>query len=233
MYRFFVVLELIAIAPMAFAGQPHVAQVVGKFVETLHSDVNVSGSVVVGVASNQTGGGHAVQNLRLYNARTPTNGQICLSLQSRDGVYSSRNTFSLPKESAGAMVLVPYDRSAHLDKLSAYGPNELAVRANAGSCEGKAGNEYFVMDAAGTKPPAAIRVYLNSFGASDVFFRMKGAAAAECRPVTEGRRTSFDYWCDIPWPRGGNERLEVEIQRERYGRELPAVSLSLLLKPRE
>ena len=213
----------------AQAAPPYVAKLVGPFHETESVDVNVSGSVIVGVSSLNATGGKAVQRLQLLHAPTPPSRLVCLTMQSRDGVYYSRNTFELPAESAGSVVAVPYDRSSRLDKLAKYGHEDLAIRASAGPCE-RSANEYYVLDASAARPPDRVRVFVNSFGATDVFYaggpRAKPVA---CKSISEGRRTSFDYWCDIPWPRGGGDQLGVEILRERFGREMPAVALTLFL----
>lgn len=214
----------------ALAAPPHVARLVGDFHETEAVDVNVSGSVIVGVASTNAAGGRAVQNLQLLHAPSPDKRRVCLTLQSRDGVYYSRNTFELPADSVGSVVRIPYDRSSRLDRLAKYSRDELAIRATAGSCEASP-TQYYVLDASAAKPPESIRIFVNSFGATDVFHSSGRGKAAPCSPVGEGRRTAFDYWCEIPWPGGGVNKLAVEIQRERFGRDMPGVSLTLFLKP--
>lgn len=224
-----VLLALLLASTTALAAPPHVARLVGNFHETEAVDVNVSGSVIVGVASANAVGGKAVQSLQLLHAPSPDKRQVCLTLQSRDGVYYSRNTFELPAGSAGSVVRIPYDRSSRLDRLARYGGDELAMRATAGSCE-TSPNQYYVLDASAAKPAESIRVFVNSFGATDVFHSSGRGKSSACTPVGEGRRTAFDYWCEIPWPRDGGDKLAVEIQRERFGRDMPPVSLMLFLK---
>jgi hypothetical protein len=222
-------LVLLLASATALGAPPHVARLVGNFHETEAVDVNVSGSVIVGVASANAVGGKAVQSLQLLHAPSPDKRQVCLTLQSRDGVYYSRNTFELPADSAGSVVRIPYDKSSRLDRLARYGRDELAMRATAGSCETST-SQYYVLDASAARPPESIRVFVNSFGATDVFHSSGRGKSSPCTPVGEGRRTAFDYWCEIPWPRGGSDKLAVEIQRERFGRDMPPVSLTLFLK---
>lgn len=214
----------------ALAAPPHVAKLVGSFHESENVDVKVSGSVIVGVASINASNGKAVRSLQLLHAPTPANRQVCLTVQSRDGVYLSRNTFELPEGSAKSMVQIPYNHSTRLGRLARYGADELAISASTGSCANRA-NTYYVVDATATKPPESLRIFVNSFGATDVFYRTGSRGPyLECTPIEEGRHTTFDFWCSVPWPRAGSDRLEVEIQRETYGRELPAVALTLYLK---
>ncbi|HRP24332.1 hypothetical protein [Thauera sp.] len=221
---------LAALSGAAAAAPPFEAELVGAFFETEQVDVAVSGSVVVGVTSTAVQGGSSVDNLLLLHAAGEP--QVCLTMLSRDGVYYSRNTFRLPAAGAGQAVRLPY-RSNLRDRLGNYAATDLAMRASAGSCE-HGGNLYYVLGAAGGQAPAAIRVFVNSFGATDVFFRSAAPGLeGACTPIAEGRRTSFDHWCDIPWPAGGAERVEVGIERERYGREMPAVTLTLVLLPQD
>ncbi|MFO7542413.1 MAG: hypothetical protein R6W97_06320 [Thiobacillus sp.] len=227
-------LSLVALALMPSAAHPSPPFIAkldrDHFFESNSPDVNVSGSVIVGVLGNNASGGDSIQGLQLTNPVSPretSDSPVCLTVQSRDGAYFSRNTFNLPGGSGGNLVRIPYDKSKFLDKLKRYSRNELAMLATPGKCENKT-NGYYVIDAAATKPPESIRVFINSFGATDVFYRAGGGSFVPCTPISEGRRTSFDYWCDVPWPRGG--KLNVDIQRERFGREMPAVALPLFMK---
>ena len=189
----------------------------------------VSGSVVVGVTSTSVQGGKSVGSLLLLHAAGDP--QVCLTMLSRDGVYYSRNTFRLPDAGAGQAVRLPY-RSNLRDRLGNYEAADLAIRANAGSCE-LSTNLYYVLGSASDQAPGAIRLFVNSFGATDVFYRSDAQGLeGVCTPIAEGRRTSFDYWCDIPRPSGG-ERVDVGIERERYGREMPTVTLTLVLLPQD
>lgn len=221
---------LVALTGGTMAAPPLEAELVGAFFETEQVDVAVSGSVVVGVTSTAVQGGSSVDNLLVLHAAGEA--QVCLTMLSRDGVYYSRNTFRLPEAGAGQAVRLPY-RSNLRDRLGSYAATDLAMRASAGSCE-QGGNLYYVLGAVGGQAPAAIRVFVNSFGATDVFYRSEAQdLEGACTPISEGRRTSFDHWCDIPWPKGVAERVEVGIDRERYGREMPAVTLNLVLLPQD
>ncbi|WP_068809534.1 hypothetical protein [Thauera phenolivorans] len=216
-------------AASAHAAEPLVAELVGeRLFETERADVAVSGSVVVGVATRRAGGGRALAKLQLSPRPLPDDGQVCLTVLSRDGVYYSRNSFRLPPDSEGATVRLPY-ATTRAARLADYGSEDLAVLITAGSCEQGDDRAYLLADAAAPQPPTTIRLLINSFGATDVFFRT-GSPVTEgsCTAITTGRRTSFDHWCDIPWPQG-SERRELVIERERYGRAMPVVRLALPL----
>lgn len=221
---------LAALTGAAMAAPPLEAELVGAFFETEQVDVAVSGSVVVGVTSTAVQGGKSVDNLVLLHAAGDP--QVCLTMLSRDGVYYSRNTFRLPDAGAGQAVRLPY-RSSLRDRLGNYEATDLAMRASAGNCE-RSTNLYYVLGTASGPAPGAIRVFVNSFGATDVFYRSEVQGLdGVCTPIAEGRRTSFDHWCDIPWPGNGAKRVDIGIERERYGREMPAVTLTLVLLPQD
>lgn len=227
------IIALTLMSNVSNAAPPHVAELIPPFFETAQNDVSVSGSVIVGITSTNARGGETVQSLQLTHIPSPKDDLVCLSMISRDGVYYSRNTFRLPKNSEGSTVQIPY-KTAQLSRLGGYGRQDLAILASAGKCEERSTNGYFVLDAPAAKPPESIRVFINSFGATDVFYRMGGSGQpSQCSQIAEGRRTSFDYWCDIPWPQSGAEQLSLKIQRERYGRGMPAVELTLFLVPRK
>ncbi len=220
---------LAALPGVARSAPPLEAELVGAFFETEQVDVAVSGSVVVGVTSTAVQGGKSADSLLLLHAAGDP--QVCLTMLSRDGVYYSRNTFRLPDAGAGQAVRLPY-RSNLRDRLGNYEAADLAIRANAGSCE-LSTNLYYVLGSASDQAPGAIRVFINSFGATDVFYRSEAQGLeGACTPIAEGRRTSVEDWCDIPRPSGG-ERVDVGIERERYGREMPTVTLTLVLLPQD
>ncbi len=224
---------LLSAATAAASAEPPVARPDGEFFEAQQADVAVSGSVIVGVASTNAQEGAVVSRLLVTPAPAPPEGRLCLTVLSRDGVYYSRNTFALPDDPAGSTVQLDYSHSKLLETLRRYRERELAIRATPGRCEGVTGAAYYVVDAAASHAPSAVRVFVNSFGATDVFFQRDSPAdAVACAPITEGRRTSFDYWCDIPWPTGAAGPFTVHIQRERYGREMPGVALTLYPAPR-
>lgn len=147
---------LAALPGVATPAPPLEAELVGAFFETEQVDVAVSGSVVVGVTSTSVQGGKSVGSLLLLHAAGDP--QVCLTMLSRDGVYYSRNTFRLPDAGAGQAVRLPY-RTNLRDRLGNYEAADLAIRANAGSCEFST-NLYYVLGSASDQAPGAIRVFV-------------------------------------------------------------------------
>ncbi|MFT3759990.1 hypothetical protein [Thauera sp.] len=228
--RVLVLALLSAAAAPADADDLPVARPAGPFFETEHVDVAVSGSVIVGVASSNALGGHAVQQLRLSPWPAMAGNQLCLTVLSRDGVYYSHNTYDVPALERARPVQLRYDTALQA-RLNKYADDELAMRARPGACE-TSGNEYYVLDAGAGKRPETIHIFVNSFGATDVFWHDKGTDThGNCDAIDVGRRTSFDHQCEIRWPASTRERLDLRIERERYGREMPAADLTLFLSP--
>ncbi|MEQ8484387.1 MAG: hypothetical protein RIB46_08480 [Pseudomonadales bacterium] len=213
-------------APWAAAQTTVRAELAGTFHETVQEEVSVSGSVVVGVAAGSALSGPAA----LSGLIIPTTAErICLTVLSRDGVYFSRNTFLVPAERRAddaAFVLLPYEGTKRRELVLGFGPGELAVRATPGDCEA-AGSTYLV--AADREDFDSVQVLINAFGATAVYFRTADGMEADCEEFVEGRRTSYDYRCEIPVAALGKGRQVVFIDRERYGRPLGEVEIELQL----
>lgn len=213
-------------APWASAQSTVRAELTGAFHETVQEEVSVSGSVVVGVAaSGALSGPAALSGLIIPIAAD----HICLTVLSRDGVYFSRNAFRVPNERRAddaAFVLLPYEGTRRRELVLGFGPGELAVRATPGDCEA-AGSTYLV--AADREDFDTVQVLINAFGATAVYYRTADGTEADCQEFVEGRRTSYDYRCEIPVAALGKGRRVVFIDRERYGRPLGEVELELQL----
>jgi hypothetical protein len=217
------------------AEEPVVATVEGQFFEVERADVDVGGSVIVGVADPHAATGRAVRKLLLAGVSGASSGRVCLVVLSRDGVYYSRNTYryEMREGSERPTVALPYDQSKLHNTLEQYGEGELAIRVTPGPCDDPA-TGYLVVGSTAAAAAKSVRVFVNSFGATDVFFEFPQASlSGACTGITEGRRTSFDFWCDIPRPAvsetSPSTSLEVRILRERYGREMPEAPVTLLL----
>jgi hypothetical protein len=148
---------------------------------------------------------------------------ICLRVASRDGIYTSKNVYSGPAHSSGP-VLLPY-KSTLLDVVSGYGDDEIALAATTGECDSGSA-DYWLLSSAKQTQPADVAIYLNSFGATDVFYQLDDTVEA-CDYLSKGRRTTFDFICRLG-PIESHADVPVTIIRERFGREQPAVELRIL-----
>lgn len=218
-------------ATAAAAGDPARASLLSDpLVENYQPEVQVSGNVVVGLMWASAIRGLPSDAIGVAPSAGAKPGVVCLRVVSRDGIYSSRNEYRLPEAAPGTTVLLPY-RSRHGDLLHGYADDELAMTASPGACS-ETPTHYHVVTGPPGEPDGELRVYVNSFGATDVFYQRKSAsgwsAPIACSYISEGRRTTFDSVCGIPAAsvRGGD--LDLRIVRERFGREQPAVELHVL-----
>lgn len=195
------------------------------FFESYQPEVAVSGNVIVGVMTGASAAALAGDGIAIDVPEGTAPGSVCLRVASRDGIYLSRNEYRYP--AGDASVRLPY-RSGMRDVIAGYGDGELAMSAAAGGCE-EPQSRYYLLRANDEKP-ATVLVYVNSFGATDVFFQThsfeESSDVAACEYISEGRRTTFDFYCEVPWPPDAQE-LGVTLLRERFGREQPAIEFTV------
>jgi len=194
------------------------------FVEHYQPEVSVSGDVVVGAMYLSAARALVDDAVGVEVATSGVDaGTLCLRAHSRDGIYSSRNVYGLPEQADG-VVRLPYS-TAMRDVVERFGAHELALAATLGDCEGE-GSRYLLVGAVGEDEASEVVLYVNSFGATDVFAAY-GSAMDPCEYISEGRRTTFDFICRLP-AEVVHPAVEVELVRERFGRPQPGVIIELL-----
>lgn len=211
----------------AYSAPPVVAKLDGdRFFESVQEDVSVSGMVIVGIAAAGAQSGSAILTGLLLET---TAKKICLTAQSRDGVYYSRNTYSVTDQT-GAITLIqlPYEGTEQRDLILSYEPGDLAVQATPGSCDVNS-NTYLI--AARNQEFDSVELLINGFGATAVFYQTPDGYDASCAEFLAGRRTSYDYQCSVPVSRLTQGRQVILIERERYGRPLGSIEVEVQLGP--
>lgn len=215
----------LCLATPAF-GEPLVAEV-KAFNENIRPEVAVSGTVVVGVAGLSAIDGKALDSAQVQLPTAIATDELCLRVTSRDGIYISDSVYALPSGAAGQLVRLPYKPASADGPPRSYEDTEIAMAATLGTCDTKTA-DYLVVRA-DDAPLTTIRLYLNAFGATDVFLSVGGPAESlDCSYIDQGRRTTFDFWCDIPVTDISEAPLDVTIERERFGRAQPDVRLRLI-----
>lgn len=193
------------------------------FVESYEPEVSVSGNVVVGIMTTAVAAAIASDRIAI-NAPAGAGGQhLCLKAASRDGIYTSRNVYVVPDGATGSLHL-PY-RSKLTDVVSDYGEHEIALSATAGDCDSGA-TDYYLLGSSDDSTADTTVMYLNSFGATDVFVEIDDEIAP-CEYISEGRRTTFDFICTLNLDDGDGD-VAINVLRERFGREQPTISLRLI-----
>ena len=220
----FVCLWGLLLSSAAAAQAPVSAELVSDpFLESYQPEVSVSGNVIVGVMALSAASAMLDNKVAILSAANAADNRICLRVASRDGIYTSRNIYALPADAKGP-VLLPY-QSKLKDVVGAYGTDEIALAATSGDCD-SGSSEFFLLAAGDSAEPSEVAIYLNSFGATDVFYAL-GEEIAECEYISEGRRTTYDYICRLAEV-GAGESVPVTIIRERFGREQPSIEITIV-----
>ncbi len=218
---------LLCLCSVASAQETVSAELVSDpFVENYEPEVSVSGNVVVGIMTGAAALAILSDQLAINATDESGDQQLCLKVASRDGIYTSRNVYAVPDGAAGNIRL-PY-RSTLESVVRDYGEHEIALSATAGDCDSGAMDYYLLGSAAADEEGAAV-MYINSFGATDVFVEINDVVET-CDYITEGRRTTFDFICPLDVA-PGEGAVPITIIRERYGREQPSISLRVIGGP--
>ena len=196
------------------------------FLESYQPEVSVSGNVIVGVMTLATASAILKDQIAVQSIAASAENQICLRVASRDGIYTSKNIYALPKGTTGP-VLLPYQTKLK-DVVTSYGADEIALAATAGDCD-SGSSDFFLLSAGNQAEPSEVVIYLNSFGATDVFYQLDADVKA-CEYISEGRRTTYDYICRLDAFDEGKV-LPITVIRERFGREQPAIDITIVGAP--
>lgn len=209
----------------ALAQQPKLATLQGDFKEALNTDVVVSGGVIVGIDGNGPFNGARLTRLIIRPGTTSTPRAVCLRVVSRDGAYTASNNYVVPADiGANEAVSLPY-LSRYLDRLGEYGDTEIAVSATMGECEADDGT--YAIIHSGSQPLKQLRLFVNSFNATDVYLTTSLGEEVSCEPL-QGRRTSFDFVCEWPWPDTSPASINLTVKREVFGRALSPATITVL-----
>ena len=219
----------LAIPIIAIAQEPRSADLVNDpFFESYQPEVSVSGNVIVGVMTPAAAMAIATNSIVVNASDDDGARKVCLKAASRDGIYLSKNEYQLP-DGAGGTILLPYE-SDLAEVVQAYSSGEIALTATAGSCD-SGSSDYYLVSSAESDAGNEIVIFLNSFGATDVFYQFgtgqDASAVNPCEYISEGRRTTYDFYCEIAYD-GNDASTDITIIRERFGREQPHVELKII-----
>jgi hypothetical protein len=235
------VLVFLSSLPIAFAGaqarhEPVLIKI--QLTEQFSEEVRVSGRILVGALVARKPGTHLVSK-PIGMAIGPVAGAagpICLQWTSRDGRYYAESRVQ-GLDAGGRPVLLTFD-TAHEPLLNRLQRDDLALLAFSGDCAGGVQSKelkVFAIDRNKEKDGKldGIDIVLNS-ERSDTVIRYADSAgnqiAAPCRRIEEKRRTSFDTVCELRAPLA--ETTKVTVERRRYERKLPALTVTLLVPAR-
>jgi len=223
--RFFSFLALFLSATAAAEAPVSAKLMTDPLRESVQTEVSVSGNVIVGVMTLAAAGAITENQIVVQSVADSAEDQACLRVASRDGIYTSRNIYSLPQGESRPIHL-PYV-SNHKEQVKPYvNDDRIALAATPGDCE-SGGSKFFLVSRQEPTEPSEAVIFLNSFGATDVFYKLDSEKLKACEYVTKGRRTTYDYICQLGFVTAGEER-EVTISRERFGREQPPIKITIV-----
>jgi len=198
-----------------------------SFEEQINSEVNVSGHVVVGLMGVSAFQGIQQKTLAISALSLKQGDSLCLNVNSRDGVYSLNGQY-IVDDNPEQLLMLGYPTNEP-DIVESFKQDTVALTARVGSCQNSV-LHYLLPQLAETDPKEAL-LAVNGFEATDVFYSVTSASGdtvnGECFYIEEGRHTAYDYSCKIPLA-SDSASFELRIERELYGRELPAVDIRLL-----
>lgn len=228
-------IRLFSCSLLAFASpviSSEIASVVGEFEEHFSKEVPVSGNVVAGLMLVPSLAA-AKQNFAPYIQLPASSDKpqvVCLSVVSQDGVYSSHNSYQVPINSSGKDIQADYSQSAHNELLS-QSNTRIALKAQPGQCGQTQPNKYLIASNGRVEGAAELFLMIDSLGATDVQVAARGTdrkiVRGQCQTNEGERKTGFDYACRLPIALDAGEKVQVKIQRLRFGRKMPAISLTI------
>ena len=214
------------------AQSAEVAAVVGEFDEHFSQEVPVSGNVVAGLMfkpDENTAGSDFKPYVQLPKAEKNID-MFCLSVVSQDGVYSSRNSYRVPEVGESNVLFADYSQTKHSEILNNH-KIPVALKVQPGQCGDTAPNTYLPSGTGDSAASSGLLLMIDSLGATDVLVAARGQdrriVRGKCKSLEGERKTGFDFKCDLPIAANGDGAIEIKIQRTRFGRKMPPVSISV------
>lgn len=219
--------------PMNAIANP-IALVVGEFEEHFSNEVSVSGNVIAGLMLTSLAPPQPKDFSPLIWVPSNFNEEqfVCLSVVSQDGVYSSRNTYKLPSSETSTLISADYSKSKYKALLT-ESSRTFALKAKQGNCLQNGNNTYFLTSSSRSTAKEQLQLFVDSLGATDVVVAARGGdrkiSKGHCRALSGERKTGFDYSCLIPLPPEANGEFTVKVQRLKFGRKMPSITIKVIL----
>jgi hypothetical protein len=198
-----------------------------KFSERYSSNIPVSGRVLTGVTVSS----QEASELSIYIPTQDRNKQICLSVMSRDGTYSSRNQYQSTEDIIGSFQSVEYP-SEYQEVIAGFTEDELAMLAYPGNCDSNKISQFYLSSRGVTELSDTVTLFVSS-GRSDVFLKIKDKAkknkTVRCQRIQKGKRTGYDTLCHVKLNVLSKGVNELSLLRRKSGRMLPSVKFSIIL----
>jgi len=180
--------------------------------EVYNEEVNVNGSLVVGVSSTTM-----LDLIKSDNFTFPLKQNketdFCVQIKSIDGAYTLENLY---KASAAidTSVRLPIQLNKYPNNRKSY-TEGLGITLKATGCL-ESNNSFIVRSTESEK----VKILINGFDATDVYISINGNKSyIDCSNIEDAETIAFNYSCDFK-PKNFGKYI-VAINRELYGTELP------------
>ncbi len=235
---------LYLISPLSLAEEISLKTKDSTLHEHYSQEVPVSGNVIAGIELyNENNPDQSFSSTIHLPKKIQGNNYLCFQLLSKDGTYTSQNTYLIPKiddspsQKEKSQFSADFSPSEHLDFLNEKSNNNaIATKISIGECKHSTEETYLPALKSNTDQPTHLRIYIDSLGATDVKMAARSQinksqrSMATCHPAKGSRLTGFDYICTLPitFPLNGST-WDLFIARFKYTRKLDNVKIQVVL----
>jgi hypothetical protein len=215
-----------------WATSPAHAQAVlsGTLEEQFASPVNVSGVLLVGLASGTSAGRVDPDLVSIRLPEQATAGPVCFNATTRDGQYWARGRLTAP---VGPATTYQVSRSWRFRaQLLQYSQDDIAFRARTGAnCDQAQSAPLIPVTLGGTDPSIVAQINAGNALAVSAQVRVGGAVTpARCTAARGRRSTAFTHTCLFPAPRLASwTNAEMTITRMLESGASRSATFSILL----
>ena len=220
-------------APQAvFAQEPVKVTLVSEFWEVVHPVAQIGGARVVGFAAIGALGQTETDSPLVATLPREWAGELtCLKVMSADGLYESKNTYSVSQDWVGGAVALDYP-SREFERLSNLPTTMLAALMLRGDCAAVSTEASQVAWGQVGSQDDAYQLFLNTSRADETFVYFPDypdVADISCKAAVFDGRSAFDAFCDLPKELGGLGKVQASIVSFKGGEMGRDVELTLHL----
>lgn len=223
---------ILCLLPTIVAAEPtsKVSLVENPFKEVLRSGAEISGARLVGLVS--TSEERPKGNSPQVSALVPKDwrgADLCLEVISIDGLYESRNTYTVAADWVGGPSELYYP-SSHKEAALAYSGGQIAGLVARGNCAAPLQEVAPVFW--GTQPEKSSILYmlLNTARSEETFLSFPDLPEIEnvtCELIQADQRNAFDTRCALPFNISAHGHVEAVAVSFKNGEMGPDVSMHL------
>ena len=211
------------------------AELKGSFEEKYSEEVPVSGNVIAGVMLYDNDKKNENEfDPRVFVSHQTEGFDICLSVVSKDGMYSSHNTFTIPKIDSSTYITADYSKTKHKRYLDSAVSDNIAIKARIGSCDGDRNKPFLITSSTPEHINSkSLNLYIDSLGATDVMVAARSSdrkiIKGQCEAIHGERKTGYDHICNFDLSTFSPKEFDVQVVRRRFGRNMDAIKFKVAM----